>query len=112
MQNHLATRESAVSLAKDMSETLPGLAKKYARKHGRTKSGKKEYTKAIWRYFEDFRKTRDPQWTLWPKAIPISGKAKGEYLTDFSLCDEELGYRIACESEWGGFKAIEWRSIS
>jgi hypothetical protein len=106
MQYPLATRESAISLVKDMSEKLPGLAERLAKKHGMTRSGKKEYTKAIWHYLEDLRKTRG--WTLWPKKPPIGGRVKGEYLTDFSLCDEDLGYRIACESEWGNFKCIEW----
>ncbi|MBS1821698.1 MAG: hypothetical protein JST61_06950 [Acidobacteria bacterium] len=104
MDHRLATREDAIAIARDMQEKLPVLAKRYPQ----TPKGRKEWTKAVWQYFEDFRKTKEPQWTLWPQELPKSGKVKGEYLTDFSLCDEYIGYRIACESEWGGFDRIKW----
>ena len=104
MHSKLTTREEAAALGKDMCDALPGLAEGF----GASKSWKKEYTRAVWRYFDDLRKTKTPHWILWPKHPPTGGKVKGEYLTDFSLCDDELGYRIACESEWGGYKSIEW----
>jgi hypothetical protein len=106
VRNALATQASSVSLAEDMSKKLPELAKIYTEQHGKTKSGKKEWTNAVWQYFEDFRKTEG--WALWPKEAPIGGRAKGEFLTDFSLFDETFGFRIACESEWGNLQCIKW----
>jgi len=95
MQDHLATREQAIAIGKQMQTRLPELSGSYPA----TKSGKKEYTSAAWAYFDKLRKEYEPAWTLYP-VRPSPGRAKGEFLTDFSLFDGRWGYRIACESEW------------
>jgi hypothetical protein len=102
MQNNLATRDDVIAIGKQMQEQLPLLAAKYRP----TKSGKTEYTKAIWEYFDQLRLKYD--WNLSPKTLPIRGRVKGEYLTDFALFDGVLGNRIACESEWGDIGCIKW----
>jgi hypothetical protein len=102
MQTSLATRDDVVAIGRQMREQLPILATKYQQ----TNSGKTEYTKAIWEYFEQLRKNYG--WIMSPATPPIRGRVKGEYLTDFALYDGILGNRLACESEWGDIGCIEW----
>jgi hypothetical protein len=102
MKDHLATREEAIEIGKQMQKELPVLAKN----HPPTKSGMSEYTKAIWDFFEKLRNAND--WGFSPATPPIRGRVKGEYLNDFSLFDDRLGNRIACESEWGDLGDIRW----
>jgi hypothetical protein len=95
MKDHLATREEAIEIGRQMREQLPVLARNYEP----TKSGKSEYTKATWAFFEQLHKAND--WGFSPATCPTKGRAKGEYLTDFALFDHLFGNRIVCESEWG-----------
>ncbi len=67
------------------------------------------YTKAVWTCFASLRAHLGDGWSLYPTAIAKGvGKASGEYLVDFMLMDETFGPRIACESELGGIKSVEW----
>jgi hypothetical protein len=103
MISRAATHEDAIALAKDMASALPNLAKK----NPATRTGRTEWTRAIWRYFdEQFRQKYG--WDLYPKSEPIKGRVDGEFVTDFSLFDNRRGYRIACESEWGDIDRIDW----
>jgi hypothetical protein len=96
MQSRLATREDAVAIGRQLRKQLPALSKV----QDSTTSGRTEYTRAIWNYFDQLRSKYEPPWKLYPETEPKRGKVKGEFLIDFSLFDERLGCRIACESEW------------
>ncbi|HZL27491.1 MAG TPA: hypothetical protein VFC39_13280 [Acidobacteriaceae bacterium] len=103
MLNRSVTRQDAVQLAVDMRLRLPEMAKK----HPATDSGRSEYTRAIWNYFdENFQ--RKYGWTLYPDTEPKKGRVAGEFMTDFALFDNKRGFRIACESEWGDLDHIDW----
>jgi len=104
MQNRLATRDDAIAIGRQMQKQLPILSEL----QDSTNSGRVEYTRAIWAYFNQLRSEQEPPWTLYPKTPPVRGKVKGEFLTDFSLFDERLGCRVACESEWGRLDSIGW----
>jgi hypothetical protein len=102
MQNLLATRENVIDIGRQMRAKLPGLAKRYPP----TASGRSEWTRAVWSYFQEFRLKYG--WMLYPEAPPNGGKVKGEFLTDFALFDGRIGCRIACESEWGNLGRVQW----
>ncbi len=71
--------------------------------------GREVWTKALWTTFERLRKELGPGWKLYPDVIGQGqGRARGEYLVDFMLMDDKRGPRIACESELGDVKAINW----
>ena len=96
MQDRLATREDVLAIGRRMQAQLPALSEV----QDSTTSGRTEYTRAIWNYFDQLRSEYEPPWKLYPETEPKRGKVKGEFLIDFSLFDDHLGCRIACESEW------------
>jgi hypothetical protein len=101
MKDHLATREEAIAIGKQMHNQLLALSQKYQK----SDTGRIEWTKAIWDYFDCLRTNYD--WGFAPENQPTYGKAKGEFLTDFALFDERFGNRVICESEWGNIGRIQ-----
>ena len=104
MENGPATRQHVIEFARKFRELVP----LQIRPADETESGRKEWTRAIWRYLNDFCSKQNPRWHLFPESEPRLGRVKGEFLNDFAVFDSYRGCRIACESEWGGINDVSW----
>lgn len=108
MLNGLATLNDAKKLAQYFAQALPEQARELSKEHAHPE-GREVYTKAVWQCFSNLRTQLGEGWRLYPASIGKgAGKASGEYLVDFMLMDETFGPRIACESELGSARNIDW----
>lgn len=108
MLNSFATLEDVRILAQYFAKALPEEAQEASKEHAHP-DGRQVYTEAVWTCFNSLRAHLGEGWSLYPAAIAKGpGKAGGEYLVDFMLMDGILGPRIACESELGRIRNIDW----
>ncbi len=104
----IASEDFVQGLAKQISEKLPRLAKSTECPY-RTEYKTKEWTWAVWKFWEEYRQAMTQRGPAAWELSPSERAAKGEYLVDFMLFEKEYGARIACESEWGmGPGGIQW----
>ena len=107
----LSTFASAADIeyvARFFTERMRREAERISNDHPRP-DGKNPWTRAVWHCFDALRSELGPTWSLYPRELGEgSGRTKGEYLVDFMLMDRSIGPRIACESELGKIRDIDW----